>query len=166
MMSTELATFAAGCFWCVEAVFQQVPGVLQTQVGYMGGHTDAPTYKAVCDGDTNHAEVVQLTYDPEQVTYQKLLSVFFANHEPTTLNRQGPDVGTQYRSAIFPHSPEQHQEAQAMIAALNASNVFKAPVVTTLEPLAPFYLAEDYHQQYYAKNRIACALPKQLVFAE
>ena len=149
------ATFGAGCFWGVEAAFRQVPGVTATAVGYAGGHTDRPSYQQVCNDTTGHAEVVQVEYDPERVRYEDLLAVFWANHDPTTLNRQGPDVGSQYRSAIFTHGPEQQAAAEASKAALGASGRFRRPIVTTIEPAGPFWRAEEYHQQYLEKRGLA-----------
>lgn len=149
---SELATFAAGCFWGVEAAFRKMPGVKETAVGYMGGHTEEPTYEDVCTGNTNHAEVVQVTFDPDQVSYRQLLELFWNKHNPTTLNRQGPDVGTQYRSAIFYHSPEQQQAAEESKSELDASGKFRSPIVTLIEPAATFNRAEEYHQQYLEKR--------------
>jgi peptide-methionine (S)-S-oxide reductase len=146
------ATFGAGCFWGVEAAFRGVPGVTSTAVGYAGGTLANPTYEQVCSGRTGHAEVVQVEYDPDQVSYERLLEVFFANHDPTQLNRQGPDVGTQYRSVIYYHTPEQKQTAEALIAELNAAGIWERPIVTQVAPLATFYRAEDYHQGYYRSN--------------
>ncbi len=146
----EQATFGAGCFWGVESFFREVPGVTDAVSGYAGGRTQNPTYKDVCSDSTGHAEVVQVTFDPAKVSYDKLLDVFFANHDPTQLNRQGPDFGTQYRSAIFFHSPEQERAARAKKAALAAR--FKRPIVTTIEPAPAFWRAEDYHQRYFEKN--------------
>jgi peptide-methionine (S)-S-oxide reductase len=148
----EKATFGAGCFWGVESFFREVPGVTDAVAGYAGGRVDNPTYKQVCTGTTDHAEVVQVTYDPAKVSYDKLLGVFFANHDPTTLNRQGPDFGTQYRSVIFTHSPEQEKEARTKIAALTEARRFKRPIVTSVEPFRNFFRAEDYHQRYFEKN--------------
>ena len=151
----EKATFGAGCFWGVEAAFRQVPGVTQTAVGYLGGTLKNPTYKDVCTGRTGHAEVVEVTYDPARVSYEDLLNVFWTNHNPTTLNRQGPDVGTQYRSAIFFHSDTQRDAATASKGALEKSGKFRQPVVTEITPTTPFYVAEDYHQQYLEKRGLA-----------
>lgn len=148
----EKATFGAGCFWGVEAAFRKVKGVLTTRVGYLGGTLVNPTYQDVCSGNTGHAEVVEVTYDPEQVTYDELLAVFWDNHNPTTRNRQGPDVGTQYRSAIFFHTPEQEAAAHASRARLNASGRYKNPIVTEITPATEFHMAEDYHQQYLEKR--------------
>ena len=151
----EKATFGAGCFWGVEAAFRQMEGVADVAVGYEGGHTPNPTYRDVCTGRTNHAEVVEIDFDPAQVSYEKLLRAFFELHDPTQLNRQGPDVGTQYRSAIFAHSLEQRATAEKLIAELNASKAFRRPIVTTIEDAQTFYRAEDYHQQYLAKRGLA-----------
>jgi peptide-methionine (S)-S-oxide reductase len=153
----EKATFGAGCFWGVEAAFRKVKGVLTTRVGYLGGTLVNPTYQDVCSGNTGHAEVVEVTYDPEQVTYDELLAVFWDNHNPTTRNRQGPDVGTQYRSAIFFHTPEQQATALASKAKLEKSGRYKNPIVTEITPATEFYMAEDYHQQYLEKRgRASC----------
>ena len=148
----EQATFGAGCFWGVESFFREVPGVVDAVVGYAGGHTPNPTYRQVCTDTTGHAEVVQVTYDPAKVSYDRLLDVFFANHDPTTLNRQGPDVGTQYRSAIFVQNAEQEAAAREKINALAKSGRFKRPIVTTIEPSKNFTRAEEYHQRYFEKN--------------
>ena len=157
---TEIATFAAGCFWGVEAAFRQTPGVTATVVGYMGGSFDNPSYEDVCSGRTGHAEVVQVTYDPAKVGYEDLLAVFWTNHDPTTVNRQGPDVGTQYRSAVFFHSPEQETAALASKQREDASSRFRNPVVTEVKPAGPFWIAEDDHQQYLEKRGLAvCHLP-------
>jgi peptide-methionine (S)-S-oxide reductase len=152
---TEQATFAAGCFWGVEADFRQVPGVLATQVGYTGGVTDNPTYKDVCSGRTHHAEAVEVTYDPARVSYADLLKVFWDNHNPTTPNRQGPDIGEQYRSAIFFHSPEQQAAAVASKEELERSGKWSRPIVTQIVPAELFYRAEDYHQQYLEKRGLS-----------
>ena len=157
---TEKATFGAGCFWGVEAAFRQVLGVLSTRVGYAGGNTENPTYRDVCSSQTGHAEVVEVTYDPAQVSYEAMLDVFFDNHNPTTLNYQGPDYGTQYRSVIFFHSPQQESAACAAKARLDAEKRFAKPIVTAIEPAQEFYEAEDYHQQYLEKRGLAsCHLP-------
>jgi len=148
----EQATFGAGCFWGVEEDFRQIPGVIDTKVGYMGGSLKNPTYQDVCTDRTGHAEVVQVTFDPAKVSYAALLDAFWNAHDPTTLNRQGPDVGTQYRSAIFFHTPEQEKEAQRSLEALQKSGRFKRPVVTKIEPAQTFYVAEDYHQRYLQKQ--------------
>ncbi|MHC4232323.1 MAG: peptide-methionine (S)-S-oxide reductase MsrA [Planctomycetota bacterium] len=147
-----LATFAGGCFWGTEYVFGQVPGVKSTAVGFMGGRVDNPTYKQICYTDTNHAEVVQLRYDPDQISYEKLVKVFFKTHDPTTLNRQGPDVGTQYRSAIFYHDEQQKQIAEKSKAAFDTSGEFRKPIVTEITEAKEFWEAEDYHQDYFKKN--------------
>jgi peptide-methionine (S)-S-oxide reductase len=149
---TEFATFGGGCFWCVEAVFEQVPGVLDVVSGYEGGHMKNPTYRQICSGDTGHAEVVRIEFDPAVVTFEKLLEVFWDAHDPTTLNRQGADVGTQYRSVIFYHSDEQRQATEASIAALDKAGKFRDPVVTQIAPTDIFYPAEQYHQDYYRNN--------------
>ena len=153
----EKATFGAGCFWGVEAVFRKTPGVVTTRVGYLGGTLVNPTYQDVCSGNTGHAEVVEVTYHPQQITYDELLAVFWDNHNPTTRNRQGPDIGTQYRSAIFIHTPEQQAIALASKAKLEKSGRYKNPVVTEITPATEFYMAEDYHQQYLEKRgRSSC----------
>ncbi len=149
----ERATFGAGCFWGIEAEFRKTEGVVDAAVGYSGGHTKDPTYKDVCSGDTGHAEVVEVEYDPSKVSYEELLEVFWTHHDPTQLNRQGPDVGTQYRSAIFFHTPE--QEAAARASMEKVQERFKKPVVTQLNPASEFYRAEEYHQRYFEKNRLA-----------
>ncbi len=146
-MTVETATLAGGCFWCTEAVFNDVVGVSKVESGYIGGDVANPTYKQVCGGDTGHAEAIRVTFDTDQIRYGDLLDIFLATHDPTQLNRQGNDVGTQYRSAIFPHSPEQEAEARAAIA--RASADWPAPIVTTIEPLSEWYPAEDYHQEYW-----------------
>jgi peptide-methionine (S)-S-oxide reductase len=158
-MTTEKATFGAGCFWGVEATFRTVPGVTDAAVGYAGGKTENPTYEDVCSHETGHAEVVQVEFDPTVVSYDHLLDVFWANHNPTTLNRQGPDVGDQYRSVIFYHSSEQQAAAEASKARLDKSGRFKSPVVTFIEPAPPFYRGEDYHQRYLEKRGLShCAI--------
>jgi len=155
-----MATFGAGCFWGIEVAFRQVPGVISTAVGYAGGTTDGPTYEQVCTGRTGHAEVVQVEYDPERVGYDKLLEVFWGGHDPTQLNRQGPDVGTQYRSAIFFHDAEQEELARVSKAELEAAGRHRRPIVTEITPFEAFHRAEDYHQQYLEKRGLAsCALP-------
>ena len=151
----ETATFGAGCFWGVEESFRQIPGVLDTAVGYLGGHTQNPSYQDVCTDETGHAEVVQVTYDPAKVGYEQLLNVFWESHDPTTLNRQGPDVGTQYRSAIFFHSPEQERIARASKEKMQASSKFRRPIVTEITPASTFYRAEEYHQKYLAKRGVS-----------
>jgi peptide-methionine (S)-S-oxide reductase len=156
----EKATFAAGCFWGVEAEFRRLKGVTSAQVGYTGGSIDDPTYKQVCTDRTGHAEAVELEYDPAQISYDDLLNAFWEMHDPTTMNRQGPDVGSQYRSAIFYHTPEQEAAAKKSRDALAASGKFKRPIVTEIKPATKFWRAEEYHQQYFGKNGIAaCHLP-------
>jgi peptide-methionine (S)-S-oxide reductase len=151
-MTTEKATFGAGCFWGVEESFRRLPGVISTAVGYAGGTKDNPSYEDVCSDETGHAEVVQVEFDPAKISYDQLLDVFWANHNPTTPNRQGPDVGTQYRSVIFYHSPEQKAAAEKSKQRLAAGGKFNRPIVTQIEPAPKFWLAEDYHQQYLAKR--------------
>ncbi len=151
-MNREVATLAGGCFWCLEAVYDQLKGVEDVVSGYSGGWVANPTYEQVCGKGTGHAEVVQVTFDPQVVSYRDLLDVFFTIHDPTTLNRQGADVGPQYRSAIFYHTPEQKATAEAAIAELNAAKVWDDPIVTEVAPLKEFYPAEDYHQEYYVNN--------------
>jgi peptide-methionine (S)-S-oxide reductase len=154
------AVFAAGCFWGVEDAFRQVKGVTSTTVGYIGGHTKNPTYKEVCTDTTGHAEAVEVEFDPSQVSYRELLAVFFQSHDPTQLNRQGPDYGKQYRSAIFYEDAEQEAAARESKEALDKAGVFKRPIVTQIAPASEFYRAEDYHQQYFEKQGIrSCHLP-------
>ncbi len=148
----EQATLAGGCFWCLEAVYLNVRGVEKVESGYAGGQVANPTYEAVCGGGTGHAEVVQVTYDPRVITYRELLEIFFTIHDPTTLNRQGADSGTQYRSAIFYHSPDQKAQAEQMIQKLEQEKVFDSPIVTQVAPLDRFYPAEEYHRDYYRRN--------------
>ena len=148
----EVATLAGGCFWCLEAVFDGMKGVASVESGYMGGQVANPTYEQVCGGDTGHAEVVRVTFDPAVVSFKELLEVFFVTHDPTTLNRQGNDAGTQYRSAIFYHTPQQKADAVAVIAQLDAAKLWSGPIVTDLAPAAAFYMAEGYHQEYFARN--------------
>ncbi|MBS1814482.1 MAG: peptide-methionine (S)-S-oxide reductase MsrA [Acidobacteria bacterium] len=156
-MPIEKATFGAGCFWGVEARLSEIPGVLDTTVGYEGGNLEKPTYKDVCTDTTGHAEVVQVTYDPSRVTYETLLDAFFGLHDPTQLNRQGPDWGTQYRSVVFAHNEEQMRQAREKIADLSAAGVFRKPIVTKVEPAATFWPAEEYHQRYLEKRgMVAC----------
>jgi len=150
--SQEIATLAAGCFWGVEYIFREIPGVIDTTVGYTGGTSSGPTYHDICRGDTGHAEAVQVVFDPSQISYEKILDYFFRLHDPTTRNRQGNDVGTQYRSAIFYHSEEQKQSAQKIKESLNRSGKWKREVVTEITPAGPFYPAEEYHQDYLIKN--------------
>lgn len=152
MQNIETATFAAGCFWGVEETFRQMKGVVSTAVGYTGGHFKNPTYADVCTDKTGHAEAVQVTFDPKEVSYKELLDVFWETHDPTTKNRQGPDVGTQYRSIIFFHTPEQERMAKRCKAALEKSGRFKNPILTELMPAGAFYKAEEYHQQYLRKR--------------
>ena len=147
--AAETATLAGGCFWCLEAVYENLKGATKVESGYMGGATVNPGYRDVCSGQTGHAEVVQVTFDPAAVSFSDILNVFFTIHDPTTLNRQGNDVGTQYRSAIFYHSPEQKQQAEAKIAELTAAQLFDRPVVTEIAAAGPFFKAEDYHQEYF-----------------
>jgi peptide-methionine (S)-S-oxide reductase len=150
----QKATFAAGCFWHVEDSFRKVPGVVSTAVGFEGGNLDNPSYKEVCTDKTGHAEVVEVTYDPVRVSYGELLNVFWSIHDPTTMNRQGPDMGTQYRSAIFYHGEEQEAEARASKEMLEKSGKYKNPIVTQIVPASKFWKAEEYHQQYFEKNNI------------
>jgi peptide-methionine (S)-S-oxide reductase len=150
--SKEVATLAGGCFWCLETVYDQLRGVEDVVSGYSGGRQPNPTYEQVCSGATGHAEVVQVTFDPQLISFRDILGVFFAIHDPTTLNRQGGDVGTQYRSAVFYHTPEQKTVAEAVIAEVNASGIWPKPVVTQMAPFEAFYPAEAYHQEYFARN--------------
>jgi peptide-methionine (S)-S-oxide reductase len=152
MSQREVATLAGGCFWCLEAAFQDLKGVENVQSGYAGGRVANPSYEDVCTGTTGHAEVVQITFDPQVVSFEDLLHVYFTIHDPTTLNRQGADVGTQYRSAIFYHSPEQKATAERVIAELQAQKLWDEPVVTELKPLTAFYPAEEYHRDYFRRN--------------
>jgi len=149
---TEIATFGAGCFWGIEAAFRRLPGVVDATVGYSGGHTVDPTYKDVCTDETGHAEVVQVTFDPEKVSFERLLEVFWGIHDPTQVNRQGPDFGSQYRTAIFFHTPEQEATAKKLKAELNASGKFKKPIATEITAAGLFYRAEEYHQKYLEKR--------------
>lgn len=153
-VTTQKATFAAGCFWGVELEFSQIPGVLKTTVGYTGGKTKAPTYRDVCNHDTGHAEALLIEFDPAKVSYEKLVEFFFEMHDPTQVNRQGPDVGDQYRTAIFYHSPEQKATAEAVKSRLSAAKKFSRPIATQIVPAVEFYDAEDYHQQYFKKRGI------------
>ena len=152
MARIEQATLGGGCFWCLEAVYQQLNGVTQVVSGYAGGHVPMPDYRSVCNGTTGHAEVVQVSYDAEVISFRDLLDVFFTIHDPTTLNRQGADVGTQYRSAIYSHSEEQAQMARDVIAEITAAGLWRNPIVTEVEPLERFWPAEDYHQNYWINN--------------
>jgi peptide-methionine (S)-S-oxide reductase len=149
---TDTATFGAGCFWCVDAIFRELDGVMSVTAGYAGGHTQDPDYKSVCSGTTGHAEVAQIVYDPKKISYDELLEVFWQTHDPTTLNRQGADVGTQYRSVIFHHNAEQKQKAERYKAELDQSGAWDKPIITEIGPLERFYPAENYHQDYYAAN--------------
>ena len=155
MDTSKVATFGAGCFWGVEAAYRQIPGVLSTRVGYLGGTMENPTYRDVCSGRTGHAEVVEVKYDSSRLTYDDLLTVFWENHDPTTLNRQGPDVGEQYRSAIFFHDDEQKAAAEASKEERDRSGKYRRPIVTEITPASAFYEAEDYHQQYLEKRGLA-----------
>lgn len=148
-----VATLGGGCFWCLEAVYEQLAGVVGVVSGYAGGVVPNPTYQEVCSGSTGHAEVIQITYDPEAIRFEELLEVFFTIHDPTTLNRQGADVGTQYRSAIFTHDRGQQKTAEAVIQRLEAEGIWDGPIVTEVKPLEVFYKAEDYHQEYFRRNR-------------
>jgi peptide-methionine (S)-S-oxide reductase len=155
MVMIETATFGAGCFWGIEAAFRNIPGVVDATVGYSGGHMENPTYKDVCTDETGHAEVVQVTFDPSKLSYEQLLDAFWKMHDPTQVNRQGPDFGTQYRSAIFFHSPEQKAAAEKSKAALQASGKLRKPIATEVTPAGPFYRAEEYHQRYLEKRGAA-----------
>jgi len=148
----EIATLAGGCFWCLEAVFDEMKGVESVESGYMGGKTTKPTYEEVCSGETGHAEVVRLSFDPKVVSFKEILEVFFVIHDPTTLNRQGNDAGTQYRSAIFYHSAEQKSAAEQVIANLESARIYDDPIVTEVAPASQFYVAENYHQEYFQRN--------------
>lgn len=148
----QIATLAGGCFWCLEAIYDRVKGVTSVESGYSGGHVPNPSYQAVCLGTTGHAEVVQITFDPDIITYKDILNIFFTIHDPTTLNRQGADVGTQYRSAIFYHGEEQRKVAEEVIKEISEANIWNDPLVTEVAPFEVFYVAEDYHQEYYARN--------------
>jgi methionine-S-sulfoxide reductase len=164
----EVATFGGGCFWCTEAMFEELKGVLKVESGYSGGKGQ-PTYKEVCTGTTGHAEVIHITFDPDQISFRDLLTVFFATHDPTTLNQQGADRGTQYRSVVFYHNPAQEQAAHEAIALLVKEKVFDKPVVTEVAPFTKFYVAEDYHQDYYRQNKsqgycVAVISPKMTKF--
>ena len=151
-MAKETATLAGGCFWCLEAVFQELRGVIRVKSGYTGGEVEHPTYEQVCSGTTGHAEAVQLEFDPAVVSFRDILKVFFVMHDPTTRNRQGPDIGTQYRSAVFFHDDAQRDVAAEVIDEFNRAGIWKAPIVTEVEPLGAFYPAEDYHDSYYRRN--------------
>ncbi|MDP3745335.1 MAG: peptide-methionine (S)-S-oxide reductase MsrA [Methylotenera sp.] len=165
MSNEQTAVFAGGCFWCTEPVFSQLKGVSKVVSGYIGGHTQNPSYKAICNGDTGHAEAIKITFDADQVSFETLLEMFFVSHDPTTSNRQGNDVGTQYRSAVFCQNDTQRDAVKKMIAELNAANLFNAPIVTQINSAEIFYPAEDYHQYYFANNPnqpycLAVAAPK------
>lgn len=148
----ETATLAGGCFWCLEAIYDELEGVLSVESGYMGGNTANPSYEEVCGGNTGHAEVVQVSFDPTRVSFRDILQVFFVIHDPTTRNRQGNDVGTQYRSAIFFHTPQQEKVAREVIADLTQAQLYRDPIVTEVQPASAFFMAENYHQEYYARN--------------
>jgi peptide-methionine (S)-S-oxide reductase len=170
-MDIQKITFGSGCFWCTEAIFQTVKGVKAVTSGYMGGQVKNPTYEQICTGSTNHAEVVEVEYDPAEVSLDELLLIFFKTHDANSLNRQGNDIGTQYRSAIFYHTPEQKERAEAMIKKLTDEQVYDKPIVTELSPVSEFYKAEDYHQNYFADNSMKpyCAFviqPKLNKFAK
>lgn len=150
--TSEVATLGGGCFWCLEPIYDELRGVTNVESGYAGGQVPNPTYDAVCSGSTGHAEVIQVTFDPSIISYREILELFFTIHDPTTLNRQGADVGTQYRSAIFYHSPEQKATAEQVIADTNAAAIWERPIVTQVAPLERFYRAESYHQEYYQRN--------------
>lgn len=152
MAETQTAVLGGGCFWCLEAVFDRLDGVISVESGYMGGTVRNPAYREVCSGTTGHAEVVRLTFDPGKISYQELLEVFFSIHDPTTLNRQGNDVGMQYRSVIFYNSEEQRRSAEVTIARLNREKLWDTPIITAVEPAKEFYMAEDYHQEYFTNN--------------
>jgi peptide-methionine (S)-S-oxide reductase len=165
----EIATLGAGCFWCTEAVFSELKGVIKVESGYSGGRVPNPTYEQVCDGDTGHAEVASVTFDPNVISYRQILEIFFTTHDPTTLNRQGADVGTQYRSVIFYHDRRQKEVAEEVIREVSSSEVWGKPLVTELVPFESFYKAEGYHQEYYARNPgqgycVAVIAPKVLKF--
>lgn len=152
MENLQTAIFGGGCFWCLEAVFDRMQGVTAVESGYAGGHVENPTYRQVCNGNTGHAEVVRVTFNPNETSFRELLDVFFSIHDPTTLNRQGNDMGTQYRSVIFYTSEDQYREAKKKIDELTASRAYPDPIVTSLEPAGKFYVAEDYHQEYFTNN--------------
>ncbi|MDB5208007.1 MAG: msrA [Flavisolibacter sp.] len=153
MENTDTATFGTGCFWCTEAIFEQLNGVTKVTSGYIGGKKDNPTYEEVCDGSTGHAEAVQIVYEPAKISYDELLEVFFQVHDPTSLNRQGADIGTQYRSAIFYHTPQQQEKAEHYKKAVDKSGSYDKPIVTEVTAATKFYAAEDYHQEYYQNNK-------------
>lgn len=149
----ETITLAGGCFWCLEAVFDEMKGALSVDSGYSNGHVANPSYRDVCNGNTGHAEVVQIKFDPAVISFRDVLNVFFAIHDPTTLNRQGADAGTQYRSGIYYHTPEQKEIAEQLISELNSQHIWNSPIVTEVEAIKDFYIAEDYHQEYFARNQ-------------
>jgi peptide-methionine (S)-S-oxide reductase len=153
LRTEEVATLGGGCFWCLEAVFDELRGVKEVVSGYSGGTVPDPTYEQVCTGTTGHAEVVRVTFDPSEISFREILEVYFSIHDPTTLNRQGADVGTQYRSAIFYHTPEQKRVGEEVIAELEEASVWERPIVTELTPASDFYIAEDYHQEYFQRNQ-------------
>jgi peptide-methionine (S)-S-oxide reductase len=165
----QIATLAGGCFWCLEAVFDELNGVISVESGYAGGHVENPSYRAVCNGDTGHAEVVRVTFDPSVLSFRDLLTVFFTIHDPTTLNRQGADVGTQYRSVIFYHDEAQFADANAVRREIGEARLWPDPIITEIAPLDKFYMAEDYHQEYFANNShqpycVAVVMPKVTKF--
>jgi peptide-methionine (S)-S-oxide reductase len=165
MSNEQIAIFAGGCFWCTEPVFSQLKGVIKVESGYIGGHTENPTYKTICNGDTGHAEGIRISFDADLISFETLLEVFLVSHDPTTLNRQGNDIGTQYRSAVFCQNEAQTQATVNMINQFNQAGVYNAPIVTEINSASQFYLAEDYHQYYFAKNPgnpycMAVAAPK------
>ncbi len=162
-IKTETATFANGCFWCTEAIFEELDGVVSATSGYTGGQTENPTYKDICTGETGHAECLQIKYDPSKITFDQLLEVFWETHDPTTLNRQGADVGTQYRSGIFYHNAEQKEKAEKYRAELDKSGAFDKPIVTEITPFSKFYPAENYHQQYFENNENANPYCKMVI---
>jgi len=165
MSNEQIAIFAGGCFWCTEPVFTQLKGVIKVESGYIGGHTENPTYKTICNGDTGHAEGIRITFDPELISFETLLEVFLVSHDPTTPNRQGNDIGTQYRSAVFCQNEAQTQATVHMINQFNQAGIYNAPIITEINSASQFYPAEDYHQYYFAKNPgnpycMAVAAPK------
>lgn len=152
MSTTQIATLGGGCFWCIESAFNQIEGVILAESGYAGGHVDNPSYEQVCDGNTGHVEVVQITFDSNVISYREILEIFFALHDPTQLNRQGNDVGTQYRSVVFYHDEQQQEQAHAIISEMTANAMWPAPIVTAVEPLTNYFAAEAYHQDYFTNN--------------
>lgn len=170
-MSIKTATFGGGCFWCTEVIFTTLKGIIDVKPGYMGGHIENPSYNDVCTGETGHAEVIQITFDESIISFEELLLIFFKTHDPTTLNRQGNDIGTQYRSVIFYHSESQKQQAESMIQQLTSEQVFDSAIVTEISQAGTFYIAEDYHHNYYINNRaqpycLSVIEPKVLKFAQ